>query len=276
MARPRKQDAASSTENSESAEGSPHNAMADAFAKIEPRLASVAPEELGAAAVDIAAAVAAAVAAAPRIREHREAIAEQLPKHPIELVDELETYAHAAQYAHLVHVYASGGPEAAKNLLDEAVKLREGLLIAAEALAHRGLLDADAVADIRKGSGNADTGNDLSALASLFHAAWGKVSAKTAVERHEIDRARELGPAVLAVRAARRKDGKAVDTEDQRARAFALLSNAYDRSRQAIAYVRWKEGDVDAIAPSLTKKRPGRKPGGKKEEGAAEGAEPAS
>jgi hypothetical protein len=64
----------------------------------------------------------------------------------------------------------------------------------------------------------------------------------------------------------------------QRARAFTLLVNAYDACRQALAYLRWKEGDAESIAPSLFKKRPGRKPGKKDEESAepiAEAAESA-
>jgi hypothetical protein len=271
MARPKKQDA--SPEASASAP-SPPNAVADAFAKVEPELASVAAEALTPITVDIGAAVAAVTAASARIHEHRDAIAEQLPHHPIEHIDNLETYAQAAWYAHLVHTYVSGSPESAKALIDEAQRLREGLLIAAEALAHRGLLNADSVAKIRKGSGTVDMAGDLSGLSALFKESWGKVSSKTAVERTEIDRAAELGPAVLVALHARKNAGKAVDTADQRARAFALLEAAYDSCRRALAYLRWKEGDADAIAPSLHKKRPGRKPGGKKDEeveGAAAG-----
>jgi hypothetical protein len=265
MPRPKKQDTpdSSSSSNGAAAPSAP-NAVADAFARIEPELASVAPEALVPITIDLGGAVTSVLAAAPRIRGYRDAIAEQLPLHPIDAVDKLESYAQTAWYAHLVHTYSSTSPEAAKALIDEATRLREGLLIAAEALAHRALLDADAVARIRKGSGNADLAGDLIALASVFRDAWGKVSGKTAVEKHEIDRAAELGPAVLVAAAARKHKGG--DTEGQRARAFTLLVNAYDACRQALAYLRWKEGDADALAPSLFKKRPGRKPGKKDEE----------
>jgi hypothetical protein len=181
----------------------------------------------------------------------------------VALLDKLDTYAQAAWYAHLVHAYSSSSPEAAKALIEEATKVRDGLLIAAEALAHRNLLDADAVAQIRK---SGDLAGDLSALAAVFKESWGKVSSKTAVERPEIEHAAELGPAVLVALHAKKHAGKAVDTEAQRARAFTLLAVAYDACRRALAYLRWKEGDADAIAPSLTRKRPGRKPGSKKED----------
>ena len=264
MARPKKQDTSSAS--SEPAAPSTPNAAADAFAKIEPELASLSAESLAPVTIDLGAAVASVLAAAPRVREYREAVVEQLPHHPLWAVDKLETYAQAAWYAHLLHTYSSGSPESAKALTEEAGRLRDGLLIAAEALAHRALLDADAVARIRKGTGNADLAGDLTALAALFRESWGKVSSKTAVERTEIDRAAELGPAVLVATAA--KKHKNTDTEAQRARAFTLLVNAYDACRQALAYLRWKEGDAETLAPSLFKKRPGRKPGKKEDESA--------
>jgi hypothetical protein len=271
MPRPKKQDTSDATSSNGAAAPSTPNAAAEAFNRIEPELAGLAAETLAPITVDVGAAVASALAAAPRIREHRDAIAAQLPHHPIEAVDKLESYAQAAWYAHLVHTYSSGSPESAKALLDEATRLREGLLIAAEALAHRAILDADAVARIRKGSGSGDLAGELIALAALFRESWSKVSGKTAVEKHEIDRAAELGPAVLVATAA--KKHKNTDTDAQRARAFTLLVNAYDACRQALAYLRWKEGDAETLAPSLFKKRPGRKPGKKDDESSEAPAE---
>jgi hypothetical protein len=268
MPRPKKQDADTDGTSAVSAPAAGHapaghapHAAADAFAKVEPELAAVPADALGDSTIDAAVALATVLAAAPRIREHRAAIEEQLPKHPLKGIDQLETYAHAAWYAHLVHAYASTSPEASKALVEEAGRLRDGLLIAAEALAHRALLDVDAVARIRKGGANPDLAGDLTALAGMFKEAWGKVSTKTAVERSEIDRAAELGPAVLVAAAAKKHKG--TDTEAQRAKALALLVDAYDGARRAIGYLRWKEGDLDVIAPSLHKKRPGRKPGKK-------------
>jgi hypothetical protein len=268
MPRPKKQEADATSTNG-AAEAAPANAAAEAFAKVEPELAALPPEAIVPLAIDPAAAIAAVLAAAPRIREHRDAIVEQLPKHPLRQLDELETYAQAAWYAHLVQSYASTSPEAAKALVDEATRLREGLLIAAEALAHRALLDADAIARVRK-SGGHDLAGDLIALAAVFKASWSKVSSKTAVERGEVERAAELGPAVLV--ASTVKKHKNVDTEAQRARAIALLVDAYDTCRRAIGYLRWKEGDVDTIAPPFPKKRAPRKP--KQDEEATAAAEP--
>jgi hypothetical protein len=272
MARPKKQDAPSSTAAAPAAPNAP-NAAAEAFAKVEAELAALSAEELLPINLDISAAVTAVLSATPKIREHRAAIADELPQLPLASVDKLDTYALAAWYAHLAHTYAAQGPDAAKALIDEASKLREGLLIAAEALAHRGLLNADVVAKIRKGSGHVDTANDLVALAALFKSEWSKVSSKTAVEKSEIDRAEELGPAVMIAVAARKAGSKPGDSEGQRSRAFTLLANAYDDCRRALAYLRWKEEDADSIAPSLYKKKAGRKPGSGKKGAEGEPAE---
>jgi len=272
MPRPKKQDTPASSSNGAAAP-SAANAAAEAFARIEPELAAVPAETLAPITIDFAAAVNSVLAAVPRVLEHRDAIAEHLPKHPIDAVDKLESYAQTAWYAHVVHTYSSGSPESAKALLEEATRLRDDLLIAAEALAHRALLDSDAVARIRKASATGDLGGELTGLAALFKAGWSRISGKTAVEKHEIDRAAELGPAVLVASAAKKHKTTDTNTEDQRARAFALLVGAYDSCRQALAYLRWKEGDAEIIAPSLFKKRPGRKPGKKEEESGEPAAE---
>src|SRR5579864_8403015 len=117
MARPKKQDTAADA--NDGAAAAPPNAAADAFAKIEPELAALAPEEVAEIPADPGAAVGSVLAAVPRLREHRAAIAEQLPQHPIALLDQLDTYAQAAWYAHLVHTYANSSPEASKALLEE-------------------------------------------------------------------------------------------------------------------------------------------------------------
>jgi hypothetical protein len=268
MSRPKKQDTPDSSNTAP--------AQADAFAAIEPELAALAAEEVAPLPADVTAAINTVLAAAPRIHEHRAAITEQLPAHPLGLVEKLETYAQAAHYTHLVHTYSQSGPEALAALVEEATKLRNGMLIAAEALAHRNLLDADAVASIRKSSGDSDVAGELVALAALFKESWSRVASKTAVERHEVERAAELGPAVLVAQHAQKQAHEPLDTEAQRARAFTLLTHAYDAARQALAYVRWKEGDADTIAPSFSKKKAGRKPGAAKESPAEQAAPEAS
>jgi hypothetical protein len=57
---------------------------------------------------------------------------------------------------------------------------------------------------------------------------------------------REQGPAVV------------VETARIRQQAFTLLVKAYDETRRAVSFLRWREGDADTIAPSLYAGRGGR------------------
>ena len=231
---------------------------AAAFASIQPELATVTPEEIPRITIDIGRAVGVALGALPHLRALRPAIQKELPKHPIALLDKLETYALGAWYAHLLAAPPAGGGTSVKELLKEATPLRESLLIAAEALAHRGLVDAARVAEIRSGKGYIDLAGDLVALSALFLESWAKLSTKTAVELSQVERAAALGPALLAALGERGQPVGAQETQGaaaQRLRTFALFVRAYDACQRAVAYLRWDQGDADAIAPSLFKGR---------------------
>jgi hypothetical protein len=233
----------------------------EAFEKVKPQLTAMRAEDVLQVNADIPMAASIALGAYGRMAELRPLIVAELPRHPIELMDELPTYAAAAWYAHLISLPPSGSGERLKKLLDEAAPLRDALLLAAEALAPRGLLDADKVAEIRSGLGNLDRANDLAALADLFRQAWPQIASKTAVDRAEVDRAASLGMELLVALGEkglgeRRASGP--EARELRARAFTLLIKAYEQCARAVAYLRWQDDDVETYAPSLRPKRAGR------------------
>ncbi|WP_437601227.1 hypothetical protein WMF28_06615 [Sorangium sp. So ce590] len=233
---------------------------AAAFDKTLPEIEALSPDRLIAINLDIPRMVSQVLGVLPGLVMLRSEIAERLQKHDVALLDRLETYALAAWYAHLVWLSSGGAENALKPLVEEAVPLRENLLSDAEALARRGLLDAEAVAEIRAGQGHIDTANDLVALSALFSGSWSEITGKTAATEKEVNRAGEIGPLLLAALGVR-EHGKGpgpTEAADKRARAFALLVHAYDQTRRAVTYLRWNEGDADTIAPSLYKGRGGR------------------
>lgn len=238
---------------------------AAAFMKIKPRLAALEPHQVLEVTVEIPAVVSTALGAVTNLKPMRDAIASELPKHPVDMLDDLEDYALAFWYAHLLKQNQESGAESPKKLMEEAAPMRESLLIAAEALAHKGLLERKRVAEIRSGHGNKDVANDLTALAAVFRSAWERVKTKTAVEEDEVARAEEVGMKLALAIGAKEANGagagKPADAADRLARAFTLLSVAYNACRRAAAYIRWEQGDVDDLAPPLTRKTPGRKPG---------------
>lgn len=251
---------------------SPAAALA-AYNRVEPKLVALTPEELVTVYVEVPRAVNAVLSALPHLRTMRDEIVQNLPNHPIAALDELEDYALAAWYADLLYTTPATEVDT-KKLSEEAQPLREGLLVAAEALAYRNLLDPKRVGEIRKGRGHADLASDLIALADMFRESWDKVRAKTAVEEEELDKASDLGLRLLMAVAAKPGKGSAqpkiTDAADRRARSISLVARSYEECRRAVAYLRWHDGGDGELAPSLLQKPRGRKPKGA--EGAAEGA----
>ncbi|WP_437487723.1 hypothetical protein WME75_07390 [Sorangium sp. So ce1014] len=250
---------------------------AAAFDKTLAEIEALSPDRLIAINLDIPRMVSQVLGVLPGLVVLRSDIAERLQKHDVALLDRLETYALAAWDAHLVWLSSGGAENALKPLVEEAVPLRENLLSDAEALARRGLLDAEAVAEIRAGQGHIDTANDLVALSALFSGSWSEIAGKTAATEKEVNRAGEIGPLLLAALGVR-EHGKGpgpTEAADKRARAFALLVHAYDQTRRAVAYLRWNEGDADTIAPSLYKGRGGRSASSSDTAGAPQDAAPA-
>ena len=92
----------------------------------------------------------------------------------------------------------------------------------------------------------------LAARASLLRERWRDIGHKSAIEPQELDEAEQMFERITtayAVRASRPLTVAAA-VEDRR-RAYTLLVRAYDHARRAVTYLRWTEGDADAIAPSL-------------------------
>lgn len=243
----------------------------EAFANVEAKLLAIPKDSVLVVESDVGAAVTIVLAALPKLRDLREAVATELPQHPVNYIDELEELAHAAWFADVLANH-SGDSEAGKALIEEATTLREGLLIGAEALAFRGLMDKEQVAAIRRGHGDLDAAKDIVTLAQLFAAAWPQVAAKTAVEKKELERAAKLGPELMFALAAKKQATKKGSKEPSeiRARAFTLLVTAYEATRRAVTYLRWTEGDAETIAPPISKKRGPRKAKGEAEAAAPE------
>jgi hypothetical protein len=228
-----------------------------ALESIQQEAAELPADEVAVVNLDIPTAFTQAMGVIPNLVSWRPMIAKALPQHPLDTLDRLETYALAAYQAHMLWLPPENAENLVAALLTEAVPLRASLLSDAEALVQRKLLDGAAVAAIRAGHGNVDTGNDLVALGNLFSAQWSTIAGKTAATREEVKRAAELGLALLGALGKRtftQPDGPD-PLADQRRRAFTLFVRAYGQARRAISYLRWDEGDADEIIPSLYKGR---------------------
>ncbi len=223
-----------------------------AFEALLPEIRALRPEEIRRVTANVPFAVTVALGAEPRVAALRDAIVAQTPGTPIACVDRLREHIYAAYYAHLVALPAPKTESEKKALLEEASPLRKDLLVAAEALAAKQLVDAALVAKIRSGTGRIDAAGDLIALSALFASAWAHIEDKTAITADEVERAGTLGMQLLvALTSDARPAAQEATPGELRARAFTLLVRCYDECRRAIAYVRHHEGDANEIAPSL-------------------------
>ncbi|WP_437622943.1 hypothetical protein [Sorangium sp. So ce1151] len=178
---------------------------AAAFDRVLAEIEALSPDRLIPVNLDVPRVVSRVLGVSPGLVALRPAIAENLPTFEVALVDRLETYALAAWYAHLLSLSSGDVESALKPLLAEAALLRENLLGDAEALARRGLLDAETVPDIRAGQGYIDMANDLVALSALFSASGRAASPRRRAVRH----GGPAGPRRCAQRRARCRPARA-------------------------------------------------------------------
>lgn len=145
-------------------------------------------------------------------------------------------------------------------LLTEATPMREIMLTSAEALAIAGYVATERVAAIRRGKGHADTAADIQALGRLYRELWDHVHDKVPVTRKMVERSIILSAelqAALGIREIDEEDPliEPAGPEYVRAQAFVLFTRAYEECRRGVSYLRWHEGDVGAIVPSLYQRR---------------------
>lgn len=89
-------------------------------------------------------------------------------------------------------------------------------------------------------------------MSTLYFSNWDKLKDTTSVKQAEIERAQQLSFHLFRGVGQREQSPALIaETADMRARAFTLLTSAYDNARRAVIYLRWNEGDADSIAPSL-------------------------
>jgi hypothetical protein len=237
-----------------------------AYARVLAEIEALPLEETRHITVNVPAASMLALGALPKIRALREAMVTYLTFPPLEALDKLYDYAHAAAHAHACLVLQGDRETALRPLLAEASPLRERMLLSAELLANCGLLKAGTVAAIRRGTGRLDAAQDLAALATLFSSEWPSIESKVPVTRADVERAAELGKQLLDAlgRRQQRTDGSAEpgELETQLAKAYELFRRAYGQCRRAVVYLRYDEGDADEIAPPLGQSRRRPRPPG--------------
>ena len=220
--------------------------------------AVLSPDELPTRNLDIKHAVNTALEVVPRLTALRRSIAQHLPTFDLVEFDKIEGLARALAYAHSAYLAVSMPSEHLSELYERAVKIRELFLSDVAALAKRGLVDGARLCDLKGTVGYLNVASDIGMLVRMIRESWADIEHKTAATASELDGAEKLCEALTtAVEARNQQRSKISVAADERRRAFTALAKAYDSARRAITYLRWLEGDVDTILPSLSADRVG-------------------
>lgn len=234
--------------------------LREAHERLANEIAAVPEDELATINIDILAAATTAMGALAEIMALRPRFVTELPELDIDYLDKLEPYALAAAHAHTQYLGADTPAEAIPELSEEAVETRGLLLSDASALAKRGYLNPSRLLELKGTNGYRNTASDVLTIAGILRDNWSKISGKTCVTLEELNSAESLGYRLLNA-VGSREQGPAMADDDAltRQRVYTLFSNAYDQVRRAVCYLRWNEGDIDEIAPSLYAGRGGKK-----------------
>ncbi len=221
-----------------------------AFETKKADIAALEPRDIVQPNLDIPRCVAVGLGVCSNLAPYHDRLA-QLPEYDFAQVKDLRTYALAALHAHLVFSPVKASLDV---LIAEATLLKQTLLLGADALANKQLVDPARLVQIREGSGYVDLATDCIALGALYEERWSDIVGKTAITQQEVARASVLGTTLLEALGARQASLPAPDASDRRQRAFSLFFKVYEEASRGIAFLRFREDDVEEIVPSLYQK----------------------
>ncbi len=190
------------------------------------------------------------VGSLPRIEKHRAAMQAQFGDSAITYLDELPIIANATIQADIELTAA----DSASDLSERFVQVTEDhqlLLTDAEALANRKLLDRARVDAGRPAQGYRAKVKSTLVLIALLRERWEDVKDHTPLTLEELEAIEARAQASLKLLDEREHGSTRLPAEEIRTRALARLVRTYGEVQRMLTYVRWWEGDAEAIAPSL-------------------------
>lgn len=226
--------------------------VADSYGRVKAELAALPLDQLVPLNVDVQFATRTILGALPEMRVLRAQIVKDLPSFDVAPFDKLEDYAQALTFAHSSFQIATQPPDDMDIVIETGTLLRERMLADTKALGLYGLFDVKQLEHLKGGNGFNNLAADLELLSRAMTAAWETIKAKALTPFEDVQAAsrialrltriiglREQGPARLAAAA------------ELRLRAFTVVIRTYEEAREAIGYLRRREGDADNIAPTL-------------------------
>jgi len=229
----------------------PDSRFREAYDLTLPETAALGDKEALTVNIDVPSAVATTIGLLPQILSYRDEAA-QLPRFDIAHFDRLEQLTFALVYAHARLTATPPPSDPFVHLNEHAVRLRNTMYHDAVALAYRGLISGERLAEFKANVGYKGLAANLLGLAHLLRTNWDAISSKTALQSSELQNAERLGAQLTEALGSREQlTLKLAQVGAQRQRNFTLFARSYNQARRAIGFLRWDHGDADQICPSL-------------------------
>lgn len=214
-------------------------------------LAFVPESELEQINLDVMNIVTTVTGACHNIEAFRERIA-KLPEFDMAQLDRLPTLAYALGFTHTRYLGALTPVGPVTALAAKVAHYRDLFVHGIQGLQQRELLPADAMKDFVGGKAYKVAAFETVTAAHMLRAQPPEVFALAGVTAEEIALGTSLA-GELTEQLGRREIVPAGVTGvvRERQQAYTLVLRGYDEARRAVSYLRWREGDVDSIAPSL-------------------------
>ncbi len=234
--------------------GRPHAAYKRLLSEIDAVPAPLTPVTL-----DVPTVVTTSLGVLPELKPF-EAELKALPGFNVSAFDKLEDYTLALSHAHAEYLGTSAPPEVLSELVNEATRVRTVLMADLEALVAHEIIPAERAAEVPKSLGYRGVAYDITRLIVIFRQYWEGVENNSALTRARLGEYEILSDRLITAVGVREQSSETVDAATvRRQRAFTLVVDAYDDVRRGLSYLRWKEGDLDTIMPSLYSGRVSRK-----------------
>ena len=237
---------------------SPNAAFNNALESRRAHLLSLDAASLRIIRVDPVVIVNASIGAAPRLEKFREELVARFGAEATELLDALRPAALALKQADADFDGITEGnalpPIHQELLAKHAVMLKD-----AESLVLRGHLPADALTNAREVRGYQATIDSAMVLVSVLRRSWATIGGITPITEQDLADIEAVALRLTDALATRDQASLRGPATDLRLRAINDAFRTYDQLRRMMTFLRWDEGDVDQILPSIFVGR-GRKP----------------
>jgi hypothetical protein len=231
-----------------------------AYDAILPLARALPEKDLIALNLDVPEVISKSLAVYAAMQENRTVLA-ALPRYDIDSLDGLESAALALAAAHGACLAATLPPDQLATLIEQGTQLRRSLLNWSIGLADAGIVNGAMFEKAPMGNGFLDIATGLTTLVMAYRSSnWVAVKDNSALTDAMLVDAESLSQRIHAQVGYRNLGpARVAEAADLRVRFFTICVNRYDQIRRAVTFLRWSEGDVDELVPSLYL-RPHKKP----------------